>query len=80
MTDDQIPTREVRVTFRSLRPDVRDRPIIVELYDVADPDGVSLQQRALELAVANVRDTQDLDRVMWTTADLLATDPLIEVL
>lgn len=80
MTDDEIPTIELRVTFHSQRAEVRDRVVIVEMYDVPDPDGVTLQQRALELAVSDVHDTSDLDGVAWTTADLLAVDPTVEVL
>lgn len=76
MTDiDQTTTREVRITFTSCRPDVRDRPVLVEMFD-----GAELGQRAYEFAIADLAGTRDLDGTVWTREDLLATDARIEVL
>lgn len=75
MVDTDTTAREVRITFTSCRPDVRDRPVIVELYD-----GPELGQRAYEFAIADLAGTRDLDGIVWDRADLLATDAVIEVL
>ena len=76
MTDiDPTVTRETRVTFTSCRPGVRDRVVLVEMFDGAD-----LGQRAYEFAVADLAGTRDLDGTVWTRDDLLATDARIEVL
>lgn len=76
--------REVRVTFTSLRPGVRDRIVIVELAEIDGLSGptadIALTLAAVDAAIESCAGTRDLDGVEWTADDLTGAEALAEVL